>query len=168
MKKYTITNLTKSSLADRRFLFHPEQAEWNEADTSGSVYNASGKKGLRVICTSCGSVLDEAPLSPASSSARCPDCGGQGFFIQEFQKEKRQASAPQKPAPRKHLAPPAPACVPPPPLPPKPAPPTPPPPTPAPPVVSSGSEENGEFWMILSKYLTWGALLVFTIWKFFR
>lgn len=150
MKKYTITNLTKSSLADRQFLFHPERAEWNESDSSGSVYNASGKKGLRIVCTSCGSVLEEAPLSPAPSSARCPDCGGQGFFIQEFQKEKRQASAPKKPAPRKHVAPPAPAYVP----------PSPPPPKPAPPVVSSDSEEKDGCWMSILKWLAWVAIWV--------
>lgn len=91
MKKQTITHLTRFSLADRRFLFHPECAEWDASGSFGDVYDASGKKGLRVVCATCGAVLEEAPPLPSASCARCPECGGQWFSIEEFRKEKPQA-----------------------------------------------------------------------------
>ena len=91
MKKQTITNLTRFSLADRRFLFHPECAEWDASGSFGDVYDASGKKGLRVVCATCGAVLEEAPPLPSASCARCPECGGPWFSIEEFRKEKPQA-----------------------------------------------------------------------------
>lgn len=112
MKKQTITNLTRFSLADKRFLFHPECAEWDESGSSGDVYDAAGKKGLRAVCATCGALLEEAPPLPSASHVQCPECGGQWFLIAEFRKEKPQPSA-HRVGIRRHTDPAAPVCVPP-------------------------------------------------------
>lgn len=167
MEKYTITNLAASALADKKYLFHPELAEWNECRSAGQAYNASGKRGLRIVCATCSSVLEEAPASPLSSPARCPDCGGQFFYIEGFQKEKRQPAARKPAAPRKKRKPAAgKAAVPPAPVPPPPRPASP-PPAPAAPGTSAPtstySSDDPNFQLLMAKLGEFFILLMFSI-----
>lgn len=82
MKPYTISRLNKQALADRHYLLHAREAEWEEVDRQGAVLDTTGLSKLRIVCSNCGCVLtQDSSCEFIRDALRCPDCGEKFFHV---------------------------------------------------------------------------------------
>lgn len=82
MKPYTISRLNKHALADRHYLLHAREAEWEEVDRQGAVLDTTGLSKLRIVCSNCGCVLtQDSSCEFIRDALRCPDCGEKFFHV---------------------------------------------------------------------------------------
>lgn len=104
MKECKIYHLDTASLAERELMLHPEKADWQETSPAGEEVDASVNKGLRVVCSNCGSIVEKVePSAPNERYFTCPDCGEKWFYVYSIVKKKRTRVR-RKAAPRREPA----------------------------------------------------------------
>ena len=82
MKQYAIRRLNKHALADRHYLLHAREAEWEEVDRQEAVLDTTGLSKLRIVCSNCGCVLtQDSSCEFIRDALRCPDCGEKFFHV---------------------------------------------------------------------------------------
>ena len=93
MKQYSVIHLSSAALADTVYLRHPQSADWDEYNATGTVVDAASLKGLRLECSACGSIVESVDSASSSGgSFRCPVCDEKLFYVYVFSKAKSAAA----------------------------------------------------------------------------
>lgn len=92
-----IINPGKMQLADEALLQNPSAADWVTPPCPNRVFDATGKRGVRLCCARCSCVLRQSNITD-TAELRCPDCHSHQFYVWQMLPKKHEPTPPH-PAP---------------------------------------------------------------------